>query len=248
MGPRRVVVTGASRGIGAAVAAVFAAEGDRVAVHYAVGREQAEAVCASLPGSGHFVAGADLRSRADICSFVDQVEQALGAIDVLVNNAGVVHRVEIEADDPDAWSAAWDDTLRVNVLGPALLTRHALRLMGSGARIVNLTSRAAFRGMPDSIPYAASKAALAAMSQSMAQALGARGISVTALAPGYVDTDMGRLVLDGPLGDAIRGQSPFGRVATSEEVARAVLYLASPEAEWASGAILDFNGASYLRM
>jgi NAD(P)-dependent dehydrogenase (short-subunit alcohol dehydrogenase family) len=194
------------------------------------------------------VVGADLRDRRAIARLVGEIEREWGGLDVLVNNAGIVHRVDTTCEDVAEWSMAWEDTFEVNVLGTAVLTWHVLRLMGPGSRIVNMASRAAFRGMPDSIPYAASKAALAAMSQSLAQAVAGRGIAVTAIAPGYVETDMGRLVLDGPQGDAIRRQSPFHRVATAEEVAQAILYLASPAAEWASGAILDFNGASHLRM
>lgn len=102
--------------------------------------------------------------------------------------------------------------------------------------------------MPDSISYAASKAALAAMTQSLAQAVAPRGIAVTALAPGYVETDMGRLVLDGPRGEAIREESPFRRVASTDEIAEAIVYLAGEKSEWASGAILDLNGASHLRL
>jgi len=191
---------------------------------------------------------ADLRNRDQISHLANVIHDEWGGLDVLVNNAGIVHRIEPGCEDVDDWSRAWDDSFEVNVLGTAVLTWHALRLMGRGGRIVNVTSRAAFRGMPDSIPYAASKAALAAMTQSLAQAVADRGIAVTAIAPGYVETDMGRLVLDGPQGEAIRRQSPFNRVATADEVAQAVLFLASADAEWASGAILDLNGASHLRM
>ncbi|HAN72092.1 MAG TPA: 3-oxoacyl-ACP reductase [Actinobacteria bacterium] len=245
---RRVLITGASRGIGAAIARAFAQEGDRVAIHYSTAKSDAEAVLEALAGEGHLVVGADLRRRDEIQALMEAIQQEWGGLDVLVNNAGIVHRVDTACEDVAEWSMAWDDTFEVNVLGPAVLTWHALRLMGPGGRIVNMASRAAFRGMPDSIPYAASKAAVAAMSQSLAQSLAERGIAVTAVAPGYVETDMGRLVLDGEQGEAIRRQSPFHRVATSEEIAHAILYLASPAAEWASGAILDLNGASHLRM
>lgn len=248
MPSRRVLVTGASRGIGAAIATAFAAQGDRVAVHYSHSREHAEEVLTSLPGDGHLLVAADMRSASDIAAMIEEVEKAWGGIDVLVNNAGVVHRVPVDCDNPDEWQSAWTDSFEVNLLGPALVSWHALRVMGHGGRIINITSRAAFRGMPDSIPYAASKAGLAAMTQSLALAVAERGIAVTAIAPGYVDTDMGRLALDGPMGESIRKQSPFGRVAVPEEVAAAVIYLASPAAEWAAGTIIDLNGASHLRM
>jgi NAD(P)-dependent dehydrogenase (short-subunit alcohol dehydrogenase family) len=119
---------------------------------------------------------------------------------------------------------------------------------GGNSRIVNVGSRGAFRGEPASPAYGASKAAIAAFGQSLAQALGPLGIAVTTLAPGFVETDMATESLAGTGGVAIRAQSPFNRVPTPDEVAQAVLFLASPEAEWASGAVLDFNGASYLRL
>jgi NAD(P)-dependent dehydrogenase (short-subunit alcohol dehydrogenase family) len=118
---------------------------------------------------------------------------------------------------------------------------------GGGGRIINVSSRGAFRGEPRHPAYGASKAGLNAFGQSLARALAPHGITVTGVAPGYVATDMVTGLLSGPGGDAIRAQSPFGRVAQPAEIAAAVVYLASPEAEWASGAILDLNGASYLR-
>lgn len=245
---RRVLVTGSSRGIGEAVARAFADLGDRVAVHYTSDEDAASAVHSSLDGSGHLLVRADLRKREELRLLVEEVTSHWGGIDILVNNAGVVHRVEFDCEDFDDWEASWDDTFDVNVLGTAMLTWHVMRVMGSGGRIINLSSRAAFRGMPDSISYAASKAALAAMTQSLAQAVAPRGIAVTALAPGYVETDMGRLVLDGPRGEAIREESPFRRVASTDEIAEAIVYLAGEKSEWASGAILDLNGASHLRL
>jgi NAD(P)-dependent dehydrogenase (short-subunit alcohol dehydrogenase family) len=117
----------------------------------------------------------------------------------------------------------------------------------TGGRIVNVTSRGAYRGEPRHPAYGASKAALNSFGQSMARALAPLGIAVASVAPGYVATDMASDDLNSPRGAEIRGQSPFNRIATPEEIAAAVVYLASPEAEWASGAVLDLNGASYLR-
>ncbi len=117
----------------------------------------------------------------------------------------------------------------------------------TGGRIVNVTSRGAFRGEPRHPAYGASKAGLNAFGQSMARALARYRIAVASVAPGYVETEMAAEQLSSARGDEIRAQSPFRRVAAAEEVAAAVVYLASAEAEWASGAILDLNGASYLR-
>jgi 3-oxoacyl-[acyl-carrier protein] reductase len=247
---RAVLVTGASRGIGAAIAREFAAAGDRVAVHYGASRERAEELAASLAGEGHVVAGADLADPEAVRAMVDRAAEALGGVDVLVNNAGVFVHHPIDDTAYEEWQRAWSDTLAVNLVGAANVTWCAVRHMiaAGGGRIVNVSSRGAFRGEPTQPAYGASKAALIAFGQSLARALGPHRIAVTTVAPGWTETDMAADSLSGPRGDAIRAESPLGRVATPEDVARAVLYLASPEAEMASGAVLDVNGASYLRI
>jgi 3-oxoacyl-[acyl-carrier protein] reductase len=247
---RAVLVTGASRGIGAAIAREFAAAGDRVAVHYGASRERAEEVAASLAGEGHVVAGADLADPEAVRAMVDRAADALGGVDVLVNNAGVFMHHPIDDTTYEEWQRAWSDTLAVNLVGAANVTWCAVRHMiaAGGGRIVNVSSRGAFRGEPTQPAYGATKAALIAFGQSLARALGPHRIAVTTVAPGWTETDMAADSLTGPRGDAIRAESPLGRVATPEDVARAVLYLASPEAEMASGSVLDVNGASYLRI
>jgi 3-oxoacyl-[acyl-carrier protein] reductase len=246
---RAVLVTGASRGIGAAVARAFAAAGDRVALHYGSGRDAAERVLASLPGRGHVLAGADLADPDAVRRMVDRAALALDGLEVLVNNAGVYLPNQITEASYDQWQRVWRTTLEVNLVGAANVTWCAVRhmLAGGGGRVVNVSSRGAFRGEPRHLAYGASKAALNSLGQSLARALGPHGIAVATVAPGFVETDMAAEILAGPDGGEIRAQSPFGRVATPEEVAAAVLYLASPQAEFASGTILDLNGASYLR-
>jgi 3-oxoacyl-[acyl-carrier protein] reductase len=243
------LVTGASRGIGRAIAQAFAAAGDRVAVHHRDTAALAAEVLAGLPGAGHAVVQADLADAAAVRRMVDDAHDALGGLDVLVNNAGVFTPHPIADVSYEQWQAAWQHTLGVNLIGAANVTWCAVRHMisGGGGRIVNVSSRGAFRGEPGQPAYGASKAGLNALGQSLARALAPQGIAVATVAPGFVDTDMAAGHLDGARGDEIRAQSPFDRVATAEEIAAAVLYLASPEAEWASGAILDLNGASYLR-
>ena len=243
----RILVTGGSRGIGAAIARRFAADGWRVAVHFHASPEAAQEVLASLPGSGHVAVRADLRDPAAITSMVAEAADALGGLDVLVNNAGVFFDHPIDEVDFETWLDAWRQTLDINLLAPALVTWHAVRHMGPGGRVINVGSRGAFRGEPHSPAYGASKAGIAAFGQSLAKYLGARGIAVTTVAPGFVETEMAG-PLDGEQGDALRGQSPFGRIAQPDEIAAAIAFLASPEAEWVSGGIIDLNGASYLRM
>ncbi len=247
---RAVLVTGGSRGIGRAIVEAFAGAGDRVAVHHRDNGSLAGDVVAGLPGSGHVAVQADLADADAVRHMADQACEELGGLDVLVNNAGVYLEHPITEVSYEQWQAAWQQTLSVNLAGAANVTWCAVQRMvsqGRGGRIVNVSSRGAFRGELRHPAYAASKAGLNALGQSLARALGPHGIAVTTVAPGYVDTDMAADHLGGPDGDQIRAQSPFRRVATAGEIAAAVLYLASPQAEWASGTILDLNGASYLR-
>ncbi len=243
-----MLVTGASRGIGAAIAAAFARTGDRVAVHYGTRRQQALEVQESLPGDGHIIVGADLIDAGAVRRMVDEVAEAFGGIGVLVNNAGIFEPHPITDTSYREWQESWRRTLGVNLIGAANVTWCALQHMSGGGRIVNVASRGAFRGEPDQPGYGASKAGLIAFGQSLARALGPRGISVTAVAPGFTETDMAASELEGERGRIRRAESPLGRVAMPDEVAAAVLYLASPLAEMASGTVIDVNGASYLRM
>jgi NAD(P)-dependent dehydrogenase (short-subunit alcohol dehydrogenase family) len=247
---RRILITGGSRGIGAAISHRFAALGDRVAVNYAFRGDIAETLVAELPGSGHLAVSGDLRDPDQVKAMVDEAAAGLGGIDVLVNNAGVFFAHHITEASYEEWQQAWADTLGTNLLGAANVTYCAIRHMPTDgtARIVNVGSRGAFRGEPKAPAYGASKAGIAAFGQSMAKELGSLGIAVATVAPGFVETEMATGYLDGPEGAARKAESPFNRVATAEEVADAVIYLASPQAQWASGAILDLNGASYLRM
>ena len=173
----------------------------------------------------------------------------MGGIDILVNNAGIFEAHPVDEVSYEDWQHHWQRTLAVNLVGPANLCWHAVRHMreSGGGRIVNISSRGAFRGEPHCPAYGASKAGLNALTQSLAQQLAPLGIFVGAVAPGFVETDMASAVLDGPGGDAVRNQSPLGRVAKPEEVAHAVLFLASSGAEFSTGTVIDVNGASYLR-
>jgi NAD(P)-dependent dehydrogenase (short-subunit alcohol dehydrogenase family) len=244
----RVLITGGSRGIGAAIARRFAADGWRVAVHFHASPDAAAEVLDSLEGSGHVGVRADLRDPEAITRMVQEAADAMGAIDVLVNNAGVFVDHPIDEVDFDTWLEAWRQTLDINLLAPAIVSWHAVRHMGRGGRIINVGSRGAFRGEPHSPAYGASKAGLSSFGQSLAKYLGSRGIAVTTVAPGFVETDMAAAAMEGEAGEVRRAESPFGRIAHPDEIAAAIAFLASPEAEWASGGILDLNGASYLRM
>ncbi|MDR2985001.1 MAG: SDR family oxidoreductase [Nocardiopsaceae bacterium] len=248
MSERAVLITGASRGIGRAIAARFAAAGDRVAVHHRGSPDLAGALVAGLPGSGHTIVQADIADPDAVRVMVDQAASDLGGLDILVNNAGVFTAHPITEVSYEDWQDQWRATLGVNLVGAANVTWCAVQHMKDrGGRIINVTSRGAYRGEPRSPAYGASKAGLNSFGQSLARALAPHGIAVMSVAPGFVATDMTNEHLKPPRGDEIRAQSPFGRVGEPEEIAAAVLYLASDQAGWASGAVLDLNGASYLR-
>ncbi len=247
------LVTGASRGIGAAIAQALAAAGHRIAVHAGSDAGAAARVTDALPGGGHVAITGDLTDPETCRRVVADAVDGLGDLDVLVNNAGIFTAHPIDSTTFDDWQEVWQSTLQLNLVGPAnlawLFVQHRLHRPGgpAGGRLVSVGSRGAYRGEPVTPAYGASKAGLHAMTQSLAVALAPHGIVAVAVAPGFVETDMARPVLDSPRGAEVRGQSPFGRVATAEEVARTVAWLATQAPEWLSGAVLDVNGASYLR-
>lgn len=246
---RTAVVTGSSKGIGYAIAEALAGAGANVVLS---ARDEGEVRAAAerLDGRGGGAAigvACDVRRHDDVRRMIRAAVDRFGGLDVLVNNAGVFLAHPVTATSYEQWQQLWRHTLDLNLVAAANATWCAVRHMSAGARIINVSSRGAFRGEPDSPAYGASKAGLNALSQSLAVALAPHGIAVTAVAPGFVETDMTNEHLKPPRGDEIRTQSPFGRVARPEEIAEAVLWLASPAAEWASGTIIDLNGASYLR-
>ncbi|MGW1719110.1 SDR family NAD(P)-dependent oxidoreductase [Streptomyces sp. NPDC002156] len=250
---RCALVTGGSRGIGAAIATELAVAGHRVAVHCRTDTTAAKAVLDGLPGTGHVLVTGDLGSPGAAQEIIDSAVQRLGTVDVLVNNAGVYTEQPVATTSYEDWQRDWRRLVDVNLFGPADLIwrlvdhlRH--RLQGpQGARIINVGSRGAYRGEPNAPAYGATKAALHALTQSLAQSLGPDGIAVSAVAPGFVRTDLTEPMLVGEAGEEVRRQSPLGRIAAPSDVAAAVAWLGSARAEWCSGAVLDVNGASHLR-
>jgi 3-oxoacyl-[acyl-carrier protein] reductase len=244
-----ILVTGASRGIGRAVTRQFAEKGGRVAVHYNSNQAAAEETLNSLSGTGHLIVQANLGDPDAVQRMVETVIRDMGGLHVLVNNAGIYEEHKITEVDYITWQTAWMETLATNLLGAANAAYCAAQHMmqHGGGRIINVSSRGAFRGEPDAPAYGASKAAMNAMGQSLAKALAPYHIYVTTVAPGWVETDMAADYLAGTEGDAIRAQSPLNRVATADEVAYTVLFLASAGAEFLTGGVIDINGASYLR-
>lgn len=243
------LVTGASRGIGRSIAQKLAQQGARVAIHYNQDQAAAQETLASLSGDSHQIFQANVADPKSVEEMVGAIIQDLGGLHIVVNNAAINEWQPILRVDYDAWNDVWQRTLDTNLVGPSNIMFWAARHMkdNGGGQIVNVSSRGAFRGTPKAPAYASSKAALNIMSQSMAQALAPDNIYVYVVAPGFVETDMSASILASPRGDAIRGQSPLNRVGKPEEVAAIVAFLASGEADFATGSIIDVNGASYLR-
>jgi NAD(P)-dependent dehydrogenase (short-subunit alcohol dehydrogenase family) len=244
-----VLITGASRGIGRAIAQRFARHGAHIAIHYNRDREAAEQTHGSLSGGSHIIVQADVAQAEAVEEMLHTVAREMGRIHVVVNNAAINEWQPILRIDYAKWHDVWQRTLDTNLVGPAnimfCVAPHMVE--HGGGHIVNISSRGAFRGAPKSPAYAASKAGLNSMSQSLAQALAPHNIFVYVVAPGFVETDMSASILSSPRGEAIRQQSPLNRVGRPDEVASMVVFLASGEADFATGTIVDVNGASYLR-
>ena len=245
---RSVLVTGASRGIGTAVARAFAGAGARVAVHYGRERERADALVTEL-GGGAEAFGADLADAAACDRLWREVVERFGRVEVLVNNAGVAVSSALEAP-AEQWAADWDRTMAVNLRAAGLLSRAALTHFREhgGGRMVHIASRAAFRGdQPDYLAYAASKAGVVALSRSIARAFGKDGVTSFVVAPGFTRTEMAQDFIDQYGPEIAMRDNALGRYTEPEDVAPLVVFLASGLADHATGTTVDVNAASYVR-
>ncbi len=244
-----VLITGASRGVGAAAVQLFANGGARMALHYNQNKEKAEEVLQSLPGSGHQVFQADLVKKEAGVKLVKQVINVFGKIDIVVNNAGIYEEHPQEDTDLETWMDVWERTINICLLAPAHISYAVSPYMikNGGGKIINITSRGASRGEPTATAYGAAKAGLNSVSQSMAKALGAKKVFVYAVAPGFIETDMVQYLLDGEQADFYKSQSPLARFSKPEEIAKTIAFLASEGTDYLTGGIIDVNGASYLR-
>ena len=246
---KTVLVTGSSSGIGRAIAQAFAESNATVAVHYHSNENGGKETWNSLTGEGHIVVQGDISQPDEASRIVEKVVTGLDRMDILVNNAALIEQFNFDDLSYEEWVSVWDRTLGANLVGHTNVSFCAIQQMKKqgGGKIVNISSRGAFRGEPTAPAYGASKAGINSFGQSMAQALIKHNIFIYTLAPGYVETERVSPILEGPEGNSIKNQSPFGRVAKPEEVARAAVLLASEGTDFMTGCIVDINGASYLR-
>ena len=246
---KTVLVTGSSSGIGRAITQAFAESNATVAVHYHSNENGGKETLNSLTGEGHIVVQGDISQPDEASRIVEEVVTGLDRMDILVNNAALIEQFNFDDLSYEEWVSVWDRTLGANLVGHTNVSFCAIQQMKKqgGGKIVNISSRGAFRGEPTAPAYGASKAGMNAFGQSMAQALIKHNIFIYTLAPGYVETERVAPILEGPEGENIKNQSPFGRVAKPEEVARAAVLLASEGTDFMTGCIVDINGASYLR-
>ena len=247
---RAVLVTGGSRGIGAAIAETLARANARVAIHFGRSREAAEAVAARIAASGGPPAAlfpADLESEAERRTLWEKVASRLGPPLLLVNNAAIFDRNPFDEPDDALFLRKWHRTLAINLDASVHLSLLALPAMRQArfGRIVMVSSRAAFRGETDCADYAVSKAGMVNLARCLARAEGRHGITANAVCPGWVETDMAAADLAVRRAE-IEAEIPLGRVATPEEVAGAVLWYVSPFGAYANGTALPLNGGSFL--
>jgi len=244
-----VLVTGGTRGIGKAVSIAYGKAGAKVAMVYYSNEEEAQATQGLMEGMDFLAIRCDVSRPEEVRKMVNDITFKYGRIDILINNAGVYIPHEIDKLPYNEWQYKWEKTISVNLNAPANICFCVANYMmhqGSG-RIINITSRGAYRGEPNHPAYGAAKAGLNSLTQSLAKKLASYNIFVAALAPGFVETDMAKPYLEGDIGKEIKAQSPLNRAATTQEIARAILFLSSEGIDYMTGSIIDMNGASYFR-
>lgn len=243
---KRILVTGASRGIGRALAIGLAGAGARVVVHYNRQRARAEELAAQLEGA--IALQANIEDPQACTALFEKAIDVFGGIDVLVNNAAI--SLEIPMDAPlERWLPDWERTIAVNLTATQLLSRLAIHhfLSKDGGRIINIASRAAFRGdTPEFMAYAASKGGMIALTRSIARGFGKKGIKAFAIAPGFTRTEMAQDFIDVYGEEYVVGDLALDRMTEPEDIAPTVVLLASGLADHATGTTIDINAGSYV--
>ncbi|GIO31644.1 MULTISPECIES: SDR family oxidoreductase [Paenibacillus] len=248
---KTALVTGASRGIGRAVAKRLAEEGALVAVHYGSKHAEAEAIVQEIKqqGGDAFAVGADLRSMEGIRQLFASLEALMqerlqdSGLDILVNNAGVGLPIPIE----ETTEQAFDDVVAVNVKAPFFIIQQALPRLRDGGRIINLSSATTRISLPVVAAYNMTKGAMNALTLSLANQLGVRGITINAILPGFIETDMNADSLATPEGRKFGADfSIFGRWGQPKDIADIAAFLASEDSRWITGQLIDASGGSHL--
>lgn len=243
-----ILVTGASKGIGKSIASKLAEAGATVAVHYNKNMREAENL-AHVLGNESRAFQADLSKKDEAANLFDRVILEMGSIEILVNNAGVAKASDINAKESD-WMKAWNETIQVNLTSAGILCKktieHFLKRNSAG-RIINITSRAAYRGdTAEYMAYAASKAGLVSLTQTIARAYGKDGIKAFNIAPGFVRTDMAKEAMEKYGAEHVTGDVSLERLTEPKDIAPMVTFLASGMADHATGSTIDMNAASYV--
>lgn len=236
------VVTGASKGIGAAIARQLAAEGAAVVVNYSTSREGADRVAAEIVrGGGRAIAvQANVANEADVRRLFEEARRVYDRVDILINNAGIYEFGGLESVTPDHFHKQFD----LNVLGLLLATREAASGMGAGGSIVNVSSVASTAGLPNAAVYSATKAAVDAVTRSLAKELGPRRIRINSINPGMIETEGTHSagITESDLRKQIESQTPLGRIGQPKDVATVAAFLASDDAGWITGETLYVSG------
>lgn len=247
---KNLLITGGSRGIGAATVRMAVSAGANVVIHYGSSRANAEALAAEFPPDRTLVVGADMCNQREIENLWDVAEAWRGGIDVLVNNAGIYEKnsLDLVLDD---WLAGWDRTMQINLRSAAQLCRRAVlhfRSRGTGGILINVSSRAGHRGDSiDHLQYGASKAGMLALNRSIARNAAKDGILAYGVAPGFVLTDLVEDAVKEHGIEQLNKMYPTGRVARPEEVASVIVFLASGAAPQTTGNTIDLCGAADVR-
>jgi len=244
---KTAVITGGSRGIGAETARRMAAAGARVVVNYHGSDAAADAVVSEI-GERAIAIKADVADPEALKRMIDEAVSHFGTIDILVNNAAIFEYNPFDGDDYDAWQRGWRRTFDLNVFAAANAAWLAMRAMRrtGGGKIINVASRAAFRGETEFADYGASKAALVNLTRSIARACARHNIVASCVAPGFIETEMAKPELEAHRQEII-SQIPLGRVGSVGDVAGVILFLASPMGDYLNGVTIDINGGSWFQ-
>lgn len=241
---KKALVTGGSRGIGQGIALALAKQGADVAINYHSKAQEAEVVVAAVKALGReaFAVQADVSNSQSVAKMFEEIKTKWGKLDILVNNAGIVQFAAFE----DLTEEQWDAVLDTNLKGQFLCSQQAVKLMGQGSRIINIASIASGGvgvGFSHIAHYTASKGGIVALTENMALDLAAKGINVSAVAPGVIETDMTKgMLMDEKTKIGLMARIPKGRVGKPEDIGAAVAFLASDEADYITGTVLYVDG------